>query len=122
MPPELDDNGLPRVTITRVEYKKPETKPFVVAPQESFLTITTDVRSEPDVSINAGDVVPLLPNLFVKVLTMKDWKTTLAGIAGGALVAFGDYVTSSNGSITLKGAAAAIGLALLGWLAGDSKK
>lgn len=121
MPPELDDNGLPRVTITRVEYKKPETKPFVVAPQESFLTITTDVRSEPDVSINAGDVVPLLPNLLVKVVTMKDWKTTAAGIGGGILVAIGDYI-GNGGTITLKGIAGAIGLALLGWLSGDSKK
>ena len=122
MPPEVDEYGIPRVTITRAEYKKPTVKAFAVTPQESMLTITAGVESEPDVSINSGDVIPLLPNLFVRVLTMKDWKTTLAGLGGGALVALGDYVSSSNGTITLKGAAAAIGLALLGWLAGDSKK
>lgn len=121
MPPEHDEFGIPRVMITRAEYKKPPVKPFAVTPQESMLTITAGVESEPDVSINSGDVIPLLPNLFVKVVTMKDWKTTAAGIGGGILVAIGDYI-GNGGAITLKGLAGAVGLALLGWLSGDSKK
>lgn len=121
MPPEVDEIGIPRTTITRVEYKKPTVKAFAVTPQESMLTITAGAESEPDVSINSGDVIPLLPNLLVKVVTMKDWKTTAAGIGGGILVAIGDYI-GNGGALTLKGIAGAVGFALLGWLAGDSKK
>src|SRR5437016_5045367 len=55
---------------------------------------------------------------------MRSWKTTLAGLATGALVLGGavqDYVTSHN-SFSLKSFGISIGLAVLGWLAADSKK
>ena len=114
-----------KVEITTVEYLKPELSKFGVSPQTAMAQIARPTGiEEVQVSVTAGDVIPVIPNILTKTLEaviMKDWKTTLIGVAGGAIIALGDYV-QSGGTITLKGALAAVGFAVLGWFSSDSKK
>lgn len=49
----------------------------------------------------------------------NNWRTTLVGLLGAALVAVGNYI-NSGGHFTLQGLATAAGVAALGFLSKDS--
>lgn len=106
--------------ITNVKLIEPPPFKFSVPEQEPVAPIKTDVTNEVQISIDAGDITPVIPQILTKVLFMKDWKTSLLGFGGALVVAIGDYM-KSGGKMTLSGVGTALGLAALGWFSSDKK-
>lgn len=116
------ENGeSPIIEITDAQPINPFKSTFSVAEQTPLPAIEKPDIPEPEVSVTAGDIMPVIPNILSKVIFMKDLKTTAVGLIGFLFVTFGEYVQSGQ-PITFGRVATGLALAAIGWFAGDKKK
>ena len=108
------------IEITNVELIKPPVIPFSVPEQKPIRLIDKPDIPEPDMTINAGDFAPVIPQIISKFM-FQDWKTTAIGALCGMGYGILDYFQSGQ-TITWKGVIGAGLLAAWGYFSGDKKK